>query len=42
MTIKRFIRCNENHYDGDTVAITSRDAKKPRVLKTFLVVLLGF
>ena len=29
MTIKRFIRCNENHYDGDAVAITSRAAKKP-------------
>jgi len=27
MTIRRFIRCNENHYDGDDVAIASRAAK---------------
>jgi len=27
MTIKRFIRRIENHYDGDAVAITSRSAK---------------
>jgi len=27
MTTKKFIRCNENHYDGDVVAITSRAAK---------------
>ena len=27
MTIKRFVRCNKNHYDGDAVIIASRAAK---------------